>query len=74
MLTLQTLKDAQAHVLTLQRLALWFAEQGQTRISTEIQGAAFRASKLRAPKEAPAADPAPAAPIAAVKTAKEKAA
>lgn len=74
MLTIQTLKEAQAHVLTLQRLALWFAEQGQNRISTDIQGAALRASKLRVPKETPAADPAPAAPVAAVKTAKEKAA
>lgn len=74
MLTLQTLKEAQAHVLTLQRLALWFAEQGQNRISTDIQGAALRASKLRAPKETPAADPALVAPIAAVKTTKERAA
>ena len=70
MITLQTLKEAQAHVLTLQRLALWFAEQGQNRISTDIQGAALRASKLRAPKETPAAEQ----PAPAITTKKEKAA
>lgn len=68
MLTIETLKEAQAHVLTLQRLALWFAEHGQNRISTDIQGAAFRASKLLVK---PAADPAPPAPA---KSTKEKAA
>ena len=74
MLTLQILKESQAHLLTLQRLALWYAEQGLHRISTDIQGAALRASKLRVPKETPAVEVPVSLPVTALKTAKDKAA
>lgn len=73
-LTLEEFKQHQDNAVQLQRLALWYAERGEDRVSKDVQGAAFRASKLRPAKETPAAEqPASAAP-AAVKTAKEKAA
>ena len=74
-LTLEEFKQHQDNAVQLQRLALWYAERGEDRISRDLQAAAFRASKLRPMKETPAAEqPAPVGPVAAVKTTKEKAA
>lgn len=73
-LTLEEFKTHQNYAMELQRMALWYAERGEDRTSLDVQAAAFRASKIRPTKETPATDPAPAAPVAAVKTAKERAA
>lgn len=72
-LTLQEFKEHQSNAVALQRLALWYAERGEDRVSKDILAAASRASKVRPTKEAPAAPE--SAPVAPVKTtAKEKAA
>lgn len=69
-LTLEQFKEHQANAVALQRLALWYAERGEDRVSRDILAAANRASKIRPMKEAPAAPQ--AAPVKAI--AKEKAA
>ena len=71
-LTLDQYNELQPYVLTLQRLALRYAELGELKIAKDLLTASVKASRLRPTKETPAADPAPAAPVAAVKPAKEK--
>lgn len=73
-LTLEEFKAHQNHKLSISTLALWYAERGEDALSRDLLTAALRASKLRPTKETPAVDPAPAAPVGAIKTAKEKAA
>lgn len=78
-LTIELIREARDHAAALQRIALFFSSIGQIDTSIKCQQAALMAQKLKVPKEpaakqTPAVDPAPAAPIAAVKTAKEKAA
>ncbi len=73
-LTVELIREARDHAAQLQRIALFFSGIGQIDASIKCQQAALMAQKLKVPKPAPAADPAPAAPLAPVKTTKEKAA
>lgn len=69
-LTLDQYNELQPHVLTVQRLALRFAELGETKVAKDLLAAATKASRLRPTKEASA----PAQPAPAASTSKGKAA
>ena len=57
-LTLEQYTAIQPRILETQRLALFFAECGETKVARDLLAAATKASRLRPTKETPAEVPA----------------
>jgi hypothetical protein len=68
--------ETRAHARELQRLALWYSEHGEDRISRDLQTAALRVTKLRPAKESQLSiplQPSPASPAESKPAARGKA-